>query len=628
MTTPTADNQALSSDALHNRNCYVYFLQLKPLINSELEKLLPQFAELHCILKHEYDEHFPYGNLYSSLLTSLEKIIENRESLSIAQIKTLDGIIETVYNNNNQILEQKFSGWINCIASQTRPQKPNPSQDITKNLKDPIQTVNYLSPNNEEGLIARIFSVFSKNFKPQFGTNIPSIKNYSYKTTADATEFRFSTQAQRHQGATRVSPLFKRWLEINAQEYPEQTIHHIYFNNLAYDAYHFDIARVKERALTQALHDLEHDPKFKIMVITLPANDGLMDSKHYRITQDKRPYTVTFNELLAVLHGKKHKNNISDLIISPEARKHLFGTVENEQEILNKLLIQSFKCMGINSQDYLSTAQKQAVYVHFIKYELTNYIINTIKPKSYNFSCKDAIDRGALSSAYYNMMKSFISEHPMQRKEFERALDAAAANVKGRGMNFHRKIIWNALNTYIDANYTQLIADNRKSWLIYWRDMNCPHSRVKQIIHLRLRQCFKLINTLPDAPEYIKIKNQANDLLSLVKKLNDQNVNGKRLLLEVISRTSELITTPSTKAIENYKKLATELKLSHATLTIIAGVMRMFLGALLLIPSLGYSYQLIQQGYTTSKTGFFSQDRTALSHKMHEFSVESPHLKI
>ncbi|WP_148263611.1 hypothetical protein [Legionella drancourtii] len=628
MTTPTADNQTLSSDALHNRNCYVYFLQLKPLINSELKKLLPQFAELHRLLKQEYDEHFPYGNLYSSLLTSLEKIIENKESLSSAQTKALDGIIETVYNNNNQILEQEFSGWINCIASQTRPQKPNPSQYIKKNLKDPIQTINYLSPNNTEALISRIFSVFSKNFKPQFGTNIPSVKNYSYKTTADATEFRFSTQAQRHQGATRVSPLFKRWLEINAPKYPEQTIHHIYFNNLAYDAYHFDIARAKERALTQALHDLEHDPKLKIMVITLPANDGLMNSKHYRMTQDKWPYAVVFDELLAVFHGKKHKNNISDLIISPETKKRLFKTSKNEQKILKRLLIQSFKCMGINSQDYLSTAQKQAVYVHFIKYELTNYMINTIKPKSYNFSCKDAIDRGALSSAYYNMMRSFILEHPMQRKEFERALDAAAANVKGRGMNFHRHIIWNALNTYVDANYTQLIADNRKSWLIYWRDMNCPHSRVEQIIHIRLGQCFKLINALPNTPECMKIKNQANHLLSLVKKLNDQNVSGKRLLLEVISRTSELITTPSTEAIENYKKLATELKLSHATLTIIAGVMRMLLGALFIIPSLGYSYQLIQQGYTTSKAGFFSQDRTALSHKMLEFSIESPQLKI
>ena len=626
MTTPTAENQTLSSDALHNRNCYVYFLQLKPLINPELEALLPQFAELHRILKQEYNEHFPYGDLYSSLLISLEKIIENNGSLSSAQTKALDGVIETVYNNNNHILEHEFSGWINGIASQTRPLKPNPSRDISKNLKDPTKTINYISPNTVEGLIPRFLSMFSKDFKPQFGTNIPSVKNYSYKTIEDATEFRFSTQAQRHQGAVRVSPLFKRWLKINAQKYPEQTIHHIYFNNLAYDTDHFDIARTKERALTQALHDLEQDPRLKIMVITLPANDGLMNSKHYQITQDKLPYTAVFDELLFMLQGKKHKSNISDLSISPEERKLLFGTSKQEQKILSMLLTQSFKYMGINAQDYLSTAQKQAVYVHLIKYELTNYIINILKPKSYNFSCKDAIDRGAVSSTYYNMMKSFLSAQPMQRKEFERALDAAAANVKGRGMNFHRNIIWNALDAYVNANYSTLSADNKKAWLIYWRDMNCPHKRVEQLIPVRLEQGFKLIKELPDTSEYNNIKNQADHLLSLVKKLNDQNVSGKRLLLEVISRTSELMTSPATEAIAHYKKLAAELKLTHPTLTIIAGVMTMLLGALLIIPSLGYSYQLIQQGYCTSKAGFFAQDRTALSHKMLEFA-EPPQFK-
>src|SRR4029078_3445836 len=103
----------------------------------------------------------------------------------------------------------------------------------------------------------------------------------------------------------------------------------------------------------------------------------------------------------------------------------------------------------------------------------------TIKPKSFNFSCKDAIDRGALSSTYYNLIKSFTLNDPISKDEFELSLDAAAANVKGRGMNFHRKIIWNTINEYVNANYIELMKDNRKSWLIYWRDMNCPHSRVQ-----------------------------------------------------------------------------------------------------------------------------------------------------
>lgn len=63
-----------------------------------------------------------------------------------------------------------------------------------------------------------MYSLFSKDFKPQYETNLPTIKNYSYKNGLDPIEYRFSTQAQRHNGKTRVSPLFTRWLQINAEK--------------------------------------------------------------------------------------------------------------------------------------------------------------------------------------------------------------------------------------------------------------------------------------------------------------------------------------------------------------------------------------------------------------------------
>jgi len=112
--------------------------------------------------------------------------------------------------------------------------------------------------------------------------------------------------------------------------------------------------------------------------------------------------------------------------------------------------------MGIKPEDVLSSAQKQAVWLHFIKFELTNYILNKLQPNSYNFSCKDAIDRGTVSSLYYNLHQSFALNQPISRDEFERDLDIAAANVKGRGMNFHRRILWNAIDCYVNADNAKI----------------------------------------------------------------------------------------------------------------------------------------------------------------------------
>lgn len=617
-------SQNLSSDAIHNRNCYAYFLQLKPVIDDKFTALIPQLQQLKTLINEEYQESFPYGDLYSLFISSLEEKLEAETILTTEQMNIVDNIVEATYHNNNEILDQKMAGWINDIASISRPQQRATSEKIAKKMQDPAKLINKTSPNETENLLQRLYSVISSNFKPQQGTNIPSIKNYAYKTSQDPVEYRFSTQAQRHNGEVRISPLFKKWLQIRADKYPEQEINHIYFNNLGYDRSGLDLAGVKERELTQALHTLEEDPNLKIMVITLPAHDGLMDVAEYENTTDTLSYPAVFNELLAVAQGQKHKSGVSDFIISPWARKKLFQTTANETIILRQLLQKSFQVQGINPENHLSSAQKQAVWVHFIKYELTNYIIKTVKPKSYNFSCKDAIDRGALSSSYFNLMKSLAanSPGPMQRREFERSLDAAAANVKGRGMNFHRKIIWNALDTYVNANYTQLSTAPQKAWLIYWRDMNCPHAIVDKLLSLRLKQSFKFIANLPEKNAPIKI--YGHQLLELIGKLHSNNVSGKRLLLEVVSRTCELISSPSPELATKYKDLSGELKINHPILMVIGGIMEMILGIVLYIPSLSYSHKLIEQGYATSQSGFFFRQREDLINEMNNFVQETP----
>ncbi|WP_058535087.1 hypothetical protein [Legionella saoudiensis] len=616
--TITAPTPLLSSDAVHNRNCYAYFLQLKPAVNNTLIELLPLLQQLVLYLEEAYNEHIPYGNLYSSLIASLEQLVEKENLLSEEQNEALDQLVKLIYHNDNHILEQELAGWINALSSQARPLATNTSSLIKKQLSNAENSVNEISPSDAEGLFYRLYSLFSRNFKPQFFTNIPTIKNFPYKTTDDPIEYRFSTQAQRHNGQERVSPLFIRWLKINAQE-TSQEINHIYFNNLGYHRSDLDIAGSKERDLTRTLHKLEEASELKVMVITLPAHEGIMASHNYQITDDKYSYDSVFNEFFEIAEGKLHQSGVSDFIISPKARAILFQSPEEEQRILRALLKNSFEKQGIVPENSLSTAQKQAVWVHFIKYELTEYIIRTVKPKSYNFSCKDAIDRGALSSTYFNLLKSFETDYPLTKDEFERSLDAAAAMVKGRGMNFHRRIIWNALDTYVHAHYEELIKDRRKSWLIHWRDMNCPHLRVKELLPIRIKQGRQLLE-LPKVNS--NIRELGNHLFTLINTLNAINIDGKRLLLETVSRTSELLLMPSEKSIKNYEMLAKELRVAHPKLTKVAGIMEMILGILLYIPSFGFSQSLINHGNALRKKGFFAGQCEQLSKEMELFSKE------
>ncbi|RUR10398.1 hypothetical protein [Legionella sp. km772] len=418
------------------------------------------------------------------------------------------------------------------------------------------------------------------------------------------TEYRFSTQAQRHQGEVRVSPLFKRWLAISAKRTPAtQLINHIYFNNLGLDRDQFDLPGANEKELTRALHQLEGESTLKTVVITLPASQGLMNAEEYKMIIGDLPYSKVFRELFTLANSEHHPSGVVDFKISPKVRTLLFGNESNQAQEIKKLLTNSFLSMGLKPGDYLSPAKRQSVWLHFTKFELTRYIINKLKPNSYNFSCKDAIDRGTVSSLYFNLHQSFNFGQPISKDEFERDLDIAAANVKGRGMNFHRRILWNAIDCFVNANYQDLIQDQRKSWLIYWRDMNCPHSRVSHLLHLRLQQYEQQLKKLSKT----QINTDGHQLLATAKQLYEQKVNGQRLLLEVISRSSQFLSEkPTMASINAYKNLAQELKVNHPLLQILAGLMLGFLGVIL------FSFSLVEQAQAKINTGFFVADRDRL----------------
>jgi len=224
------------------------------------------------------------------------------------------------------------------------------------------------------------------------------------------------------------------------------------------------------------LENLENDYE-NIAVITLPSDNGLMN--HHRAgnrTLPKEPnYADTYNRFLNIAKGTSTEEYAGDFFISEKVKKALYGdgtsySKNTEKQILEELLRNSFAALGFNpdkSDHKLSQAAQQAVYFHFIKFELTNFIIKKINPESFNFSCKDAIDRGGVSSAYYNLMKSISVGKPISQDEFERILHGAPTLVKGRGMNKHTHLIWNAIDSYLDANKDK--PDAYPDWLLRWR---------------------------------------------------------------------------------------------------------------------------------------------------------------
>ena len=211
-----------------------------------------------------------------------------------------------------------------------------------------------------------------------------------------------------------------------------------------------------------------------------------------------------------------------------------------------------------------------------------------------NFTCKDAIDRGGVSSAYYNLMKSFEpGKSTMTREEFEQALHAAPTMVKGRGMNHHIKLIWNSVDAYVNQHYQTLKDDSSKKWLIEWRDFNCPHERVASLLEQRITECKNDLNAAKNNESITKeqkvlIENGLK-ILDEIKTQSTFKVGDKNLLLEATTRTTSLSLSPEARneeGMKRYEDLGTALSMHSPNLRQKLGeMMKAFAGIIVsLIP--------------------------------------------
>lgn len=681
----------ITSEELHNQNCYAYLKALK-ISESVLSRIEASDADLATNLRktrdqQKYSNKVAYADLYTRFFSVVEENIKtiydiprqellsqlasniglrhfvenseieeenNKETGEIPpaqparleeflakplrpvikrdvaqnpdkeieikqQIKELNDFILSIYHNDNEILENTFDA-IKKIPLEHTPMSASIEKDITHFFQPGPPTVNLHSqtPAQAGSAYGRLTAMMDDDFKPQHTTSLATIKHYEYNKGRRLTEYRIGTQAQRHHGEVRISPLFERWLEAQADPYYDPSkplkITHVYFNNLGRDRTDFE--GKKEKDLTDALDKLEtRHPN--LVVITLPADKGLMHQSELFKTTDQQDYTETFDEFLKIARGDKTaKNTTKDFYISAKARALIF---RDEEEELKNLIKKSFTAMGIKEGESLTSAQRQAVWFHFTKYKLTNHILKRLDPNSVNFSCKDAIDRGGVSSAYYNLMKSIKVGIPLTREEFERALHAAPTLVKARGMNHHSKMIWNTVDAYINNNFDSIMNDEKRAWMIEWRDLNCPHKRVGELLGLRLSQVQKQLDNAREGanPEQQKFLNLQQEVLNIIRKQQELGVSGKRLLLETLTRTSQLIVQPDNEiAAKRYQELAKQLTIKYPHLNIGAGLLKIFSGILLYLVSIGKTHKWIMDGRATAMAGLESGTRQNLIEKM------------
>lgn len=558
-----------NDELLYNRNCYRYLINLN--IGSHLRgDFFPE--ELNVIMniagqrEELFDESFRYGDYYTAFFRVIENNPEqyyeqaaqspDRETL----VEELDDFFISIFLNPNRNLEktyEEFAGILEDLKPSTKSTQRVLAQSISGRGKIRINQ-SAITPAMADSFSEQIKLFIGDEFKPQHTTSFASRRSYSYNHEDLESEIRMGTIAQRSGSKLQIAPLAKIFLEAqkrqaerNQRNLDELPITHVYFNLLPRDGN--DVPGIPERKCTRLIERLE-DSADNVAVITLPARHGLMSFKHINTTKQRLSYNQVKAEFLEIaLEVPGTQRTVKDFHISPRIRQLLFG--DDPHRGMEKLIDQSFAGFGIQPGATLSKSMRQAIWFHFINYEIPELVRQKLQPVTYNFTCQTGIDRGGSASAYFNLIRSFHSPHPLSKQDFLCALHAGPLVVRARGMNQHINKIWNAVNAYVNQHYAELKADPQKAWLIEWRDFNCPPQRINKLFKQRVRENIRELET--QAPsERIQVALRILKLLQL--RIEAQGNDRIAMCHELAVRVPQLIADP-----ENQKNQQRCLQIAH-----------------------------------------------------------------
>lgn len=528
---------AISSKAMHNDNSRLYLQAIKSQLGEWFNDLPENFKNIL-----ENTELEPRV-IYTQLIQSLNQYNHQKNPLRLAETEAYHNLLSSVYLNDNGVLDATYNKIASVIDSQTASSPGNIANRV-KNIFSSNED-DGITPTQQERVFVRLKNTLGDEFHPMAATSIPSLRNTPWlNANKDLKQIRMGTQAIREAGESYVSPLFEKFIQSQVDQHDPEKITHLYINSLKRDIGSSNIQKIDERTIeakfTKELEALEKKHT-NIAVITLPSDGGYMSKKDaldctfHVNSKKKNQIGPQLDEFLKIaMESDEAKNGVKDFHISQKIR----DKAEINEKLMKTLLDKSAQAVGISTTKpfaLISPAQRQAIWFHFIKYELPNYLISKLEPKTMNCSCKDGIDRGGVASAYFNLMKSFekASLQAMTQDEFNRELHAGPTVVKGRGMNHHINLIWNAVDAYVESNYKALSQNNDQKWLIEWRDLNCPKERASDLFERNLKN----LDHFEAEPE---IKTLIKNVLEQVKVLQAEKSVKSDVLLEVLIHTRNI----------------------------------------------------------------------------------------
>jgi hypothetical protein len=475
-----------TGDQLRNVNSYHFLREILDKLPDSVKKreryqdILKEFYALNG-LKKPYNPNTPYGDFYTQVITDLQKN-HQKYATNLANATALQNVINYIFLNDNGALDRSFAFIAPTIG--TSGSLHQTEKSIASRLKD-TSAVNQQTPTNANSSVERAHATFvNPNYQPMLGTRQPCVIHlpfaHDFTIISSGTLAEFVSTGSLMPGQTskaRANPLFVSFLEGQQSPKVPDRITHIYINNLKIQPGELCIKdpkkaaanyeRNNERALSLSLHELEKTHP-NVAIITLPANDDYLKASFLKKDTD-----INLSDFRSKIIGmtKSDSANLDnmkgDFYISTHVRKQLFGVDTNgnldkkaEDKTLNGLFNESLKDLGFEGKEKLTSQEAQALYFHFIKFRLTDHIISMINPQTINFSCKDGIDRGGVSSAYFILIKSIKMGTPLSEDEFNQAIHAASAMVKGRGMNEHSEILLNAISLWVKNQENMPIQQN------------------------------------------------------------------------------------------------------------------------------------------------------------------------
>lgn len=607
-----------TSKQMHNKNAFNYLSMLT--ITHQMLNNASAYPDLQVLLNtidnyKVYDQSIDYAAKFTELFEYIETHHEQFES------GEYNDLIISIYENINPNLQDTYD-LIKEQVVNTSSTRPSPEHSVGGIFKWAPQDTLSVHPTREEGLDRRFQSVYGKDFTPQSRTNMPYVLQES-KDTRKRKQLHFGTQARRLDENSKISETFKLYLQAKRKQNPEYR--HLYINKLGLDRKQLPksyrpklinwatqvLEGAREYFLTKSLHDFA-DTERNLYMVTLPADQGHMSANAYKKHNDKIALARAQKVVLDVLNNPSDINNpdpnaIKDFYLSPSVKAALYPDFfEKSNEILHKQMVEKgTNFLGLSNREVISTAEQQAIFFHTFAFEFTEKLLDVIDPDTWNCSCKDAIDRGKAHYAYYNLVKSFTTEgmQPWTFDQFNEALHGTATMVKGRGMNKHHKIIWNAIDVYVNNNYDSLLEDPNKCWLIEWRNLNCPTERVNDLLEDTIKKAEAIpASKQPQLSDESEDTNCYSEVLQLVKESKTESISHNRVLLTALTTSMTIARTDyeiDKEAENRHKHIIDHLPEESTMMSWLKGALTVIYGAVIFNKEIINSGRTLMNGVST-----------------------------